>query len=120
MMTRLYKYAAEINCFPLPRQVRFVMDDFASLGVLPRFQMKLPTMHKYGLSVMLCVNSLAQIKTLYPEDWEIIVGNCMAFAYLGAAETEVHREIVRLISKATIVSRNTTKSIVDEVRPFRL
>lgn len=120
MMIRLYKYAAEINCFPLPRQVRFVMDDFASLGVLPRFQMKLPTMHKYGLSVMLCVNSLAQIKTLYPEDWEIIVGNCMAFAYLGAAETEVHREIVRLISKATIVSRNTTKSIVDEVRPFRL
>ena len=120
MMTRLYKYAAEINCFPLPRQVRFVMDDFASLGVLPRFQMKLPTMHKYGLSVMLCVNSLAQIKTLYPEDWEIIVGNCMAFAYLGAAEMEVHREIVRLISKATIVSRNTTKSIVDEVRPFRL
>ena len=120
MMARLYKYAAEINCFPLPRQVRFVMDDFASLGVLPRFQMKLPTMHKYGLSVMLCVNSLAQIKTLYPEDWEIIVGNCMTFAYLGAAETEVHREIVRLISKATIVSRNTTKSIVDEVRPFRL
>ena len=120
MMARLYKYAAEINCFPLPRQVRFVMDDFASLGVLPRFQMKLPTMHKYGLSVMLCVNSLAQIKTLYPEDWEIIVGNCMTFAYLGTAETEVHREIVRLISKATIVSRNTTKSIVDEVRPFRL
>ena len=120
MMARLYKYAAEINCFPLPRQVRFVMDDFASLGALPRFQMKLPTMHKYGLSVMLCVNSLAQIKTLYPEDWEIIVGNCMTFAYLGAAETEVHREIVRLISKATIVSRNTTKSIVDEVRPFRL
>ena len=120
MMARLYKYAAEINCFPLPRQVRFVMDDFASLGVLPRFQMKLPTMHKYGLSVMLCVNSLAQMKTLYPEDWEIIVGNCMTFAYLGAAETEVHREIVRLISKATIVSRNTTKSIVDEVSPFRL
>lgn len=44
----------------------------------------------------------------------------MAFAYLGAAEKEVHRESARLISKATIVSRNTTKSIVDEVRPFRL
>ena len=120
MMDRLYQYAAETHCFPLPRQVRFVMDDFASFGVLPRFQIKLATMRKYGLSGMLCVNSLAQIKTLYPEDWEIIVGNCMAFAYLGAAETEVHREIVRLISKATIVSRNTTKPIVDEVRPFRL
>ena len=115
MMDRLYKYAAETNCFPLPRQVRFVMDDFASFGALPRFQIKLATMRKYGLSGMLCIHSLAQIKTLYPEDWETIVGSCMASIYLGTDETEVHWEIVQLVGKTTIVSRNTAKFIVDEI-----
>lgn len=115
MMDRLYKYAAETNCFPLPRQVRFIMDHFASFGVLPRFQIKLATMRKYGLSSMLCVNSLAQIKTLYPEDWETITGSCMAFVYLGSDEAEVHQEIVRMVGKTTIASKNITQSMVDDI-----
>ena len=82
---------------------------------MPRFQIKLATMRKYGLSGMLCVHSLAQIKTLYPEDWETIVGSCMASIYLGTDETEVHWEIVQLVGKTTIVSRNTAKFIVDEI-----
>ncbi len=115
MMDRLYKYAAETNCFPLPRQVRFIMDDFVSLGVLPRFQMKLTTMRKYGLSGMLCVHSLAQMKTLYPEDWETIMGSCMAFVYLGADEIKAHQEVVRMVGRMTIVSKNITQSIVNDI-----
>lgn len=115
MMDRLYKYAAETNCFPLPRQVRFVMDDFASFGALPRFQIKLATMRKYGLSGMLCVHSLAQIKTLYPEDWETIMRSCMAFVYLGADEAEVHQEVVRMVGKMTIASKNIIQSIADDI-----
>lgn len=115
MMDRLYKYAAETNCFPLPRQVRFIMDDFVSLGVLPRFQMKLTTMRKYGLSGMLCVHSLAQMKTLYPEDWETIMGSCMAFVYLGVDEVKAHQEVVRMVGRVTIVSKNITQSIVNDI-----
>ena len=91
------------------------MDDFASFGALPRFQIKLATMRKYGLSGMLCVHSLAQIKTLYPEDWETIMGSCMAFVYLGADEAEVHQEVVRMVGKMTIVSKNITQSIADDI-----
>lgn len=115
MMDRLYKYAAETNRFPLSRQVRFIMDDFTSLGVLPRFQIKLATMRKYGLSGMLCVHSLAQMKTLYPEDWETIVRSCMAFVYLGAGEVKSHQEVMRMVGKTTIASKNITQSIVDDI-----
>lgn len=110
MFSTLYEHAAKTNRFPLPVPVRFILDEFANIGVIPNFQQKLTTMRKYGLSCMIFIQAIGQIKNLYKDDWETIKGACMVQLYLGGNETSTHEEIVKMAGKETIRTKSVGQS----------
>lgn len=105
-------FIAETKCEHqrLPRQVRFLLDEFANIGQIPGFTKKLATMRKYGISCSVILQNLAQIKTMYKDDWESIVGNCDSFLFLGGQEYSTLEYISKGLGKTTITVKNRTMS----------
>ncbi len=110
MFSTLYEHASKTGRIPLEYQVRFILDEFANIGVIPNFQQKLTTMRKYGLSCMIFIQAIGQIKTLYKDDWETIKGACSMILYLGGNETSTHEEIVKMAGKETMRVRDSSTS----------
>lgn len=79
-------------------------------GVIPNFQQKLTTMRKYGLSCMIFIQAIGQIKNLYKDDWETIKGACSMILYLGGNETSTHEEIVKMAGKETMRVKDSSSS----------
>lgn len=94
----------------LPYPVRFLLDEFSNIGQIPDFTKKLATMRKYEISCTIILQNLAQIKTLYKDDWESIIGNCDSFLFLGGQEQGTLEYISKLLGKKTVKSRNTGRS----------
>ena len=88
----------------LPYHVRFLLDEFSNIGQIPEFTKKLATMRKYEISCTIILQNLAQIKTMYKDDWESIVGNCDSFLFLGGQEYSTLEYISKLLGKETVVS----------------
>ena len=105
-------FIAETKCAHqrLPRQVRFLLDEFANIGQIPGFTKKLATMRKYGISCSVVLQNLAQIKTMYKDDWESIVGNCDSFLFLGGQEYSTLEYISKGLGKTTITVKNRSMS----------
>lgn len=110
MFSSLYSHAAKSGDIALPYQVRFILDEFANIGVIPNFQQKLTTMRKYGLSCMIFIQAIGQIKNLYKDDWETIKGACSMILYLGGNETSTHEEIVKMAGKETMRVKDSSTS----------
>lgn len=110
MFSTLYEHAAKTDQIPLKYQVRFILDEFANIGVIPNFQQKLTTMRKYGLSCMIFIQAIGQIKNLYKDDWETIKGACSMILYLGGNETSTHEEIVKMAGKETMRVKDSSTS----------
>lgn len=110
MFSSLYEHASKTGKIPLDYQVRFILDEFANIGVIPNFQQKLTTMRKYGLSCMIFIQAIGQIKTLYKDDWETIKGACSIILYLGGNETSTHEEIVKMAGKETMRVKDSSTS----------
>ena len=72
----LYYSADQIHHGPLPRHVRFVLDEFAAMP-LPGFTRELATMRSRSISASVIIQNMAQIKELYKDSWETIPGNCV-------------------------------------------
>lgn len=92
----------------LPRHVRFMLDEFANIGQIPEFTKKLATMRKYEISCTIILQNLAQIKTMYKDDWESIVGNCDTMLFLGGQEQSTLKYVSEQIGKRTV--RTVTRS----------
>lgn len=110
MFSSLYEHASKTGKIPLDYQVRFILDEFANIGVIPNFQQKLTTMRKYGLSCMIFIQAIGQIKNLYKDDWETIKGACSMILYLGGNETSTHEEIVKMAGKETMRVKDSSTS----------
>ena len=67
--------------------IRFILDEFANIGVIPDFSKKINTMHNANISFMIFVQSVKQIKTLYENDWDVIIGACDILIYLRCNDT---------------------------------
>lgn len=94
----------------LPNDVRFILDEFANIGVIPSFQQKLTTMRKYGLSCMIFIQSLGQIKNLYKDDYTTLIDACTTFVYLGGADTATMEDIQKKLGTQTIKQRKQSSS----------
>lgn len=105
-------YVAETgnNNKRLNRPVRFMLDEFANIGQIPEFTKKLATMRKYEISCTIILQNLAQIKTMYKDDWESIVGNCDSFLFLGGQEQGTLKYISEQLGKETIETSNDSHS----------
>lgn len=115
MYTQLFEtlyYHAENECEGkrLKHHVRFLLDEFANIGQIPDFTKKLSTMRKYEISCSIILQNLSQLKTLYKDEWEGILGNCDSFLFLGGQEFSTLEHISKELGDATIVVRDTGRS----------
>lgn len=94
----------------LPLDVRFVLDEFANLGVIPDFQNKLTTMRKYGMYCMIFIQSVNQIKTLYKDDWETLMDACDTTVFLRGNGLSSLKDISEKLGKQTIRVRDNSSS----------
>lgn len=86
----------------LPVHVHFVMDEFANVALPDEFDKLLSTMRSREISVSIILQNLAQLKALYKDAWESIVGNCDVFLYLGGNEQSTHKYVSELLGKETL------------------
>ena len=94
----------------LESHVRFLLDEFANIGQIPEFTQKLSTMRKYEISCSVILQNLAQLKTMYKDDWETIIGNCDSFLFLGGQEYSTLEYISKELGDQTIVVRDNSRS----------
>lgn len=92
----------------LPMHVKFLLDEFANIGTIPEFTKKLATMRKYEISCSVILQNLAQIKTMYKDDWESIVGNCDSMVFLGGKEFTTLEYLSKELGMQTITEKTRT------------
>ena len=95
-----HKYGGEL---PIP--VHFVMDEFANVALPDNFERVLATMRSRRISVSIIIQNMAQLKALFKDSWESVVGNCDTFLYLGGNEQSTHEYISKMLGKETIDTR---------------
>lgn len=94
----------------LPVPVHFIMDEFANVALPDEFDKLLSTMRSRLIFVSIILQNLAQIKALYKDTWESIMGNCDSKLYLGGNEQSTHEYISKELGKATIDTNTYGKS----------
>ena len=94
----------------LPVHVHAVLDEFANVALPDDFEKILSTMRSREISVSIIIQNLAQLKALFKDNWESIVGNCDEFLYLGGNEQSTHEYVSKLLGKATIDTNTYGKS----------
>ena len=94
----------------VPVETRFLLDEFANIGEVPNFPEKLATMRRYGISCMIILQNIAQLKARYEKQWEGIIGNCDTFIFLGSTETETCKYVSEKLGKATIRTKSNGHS----------
>ncbi len=102
LFQQLYRSADFEHGGRLPYHVHFIMDEFANVCLPDSFDTLLSTMRSRGVSVSIILQNLAQLKALFKDNWESIVGNCDEFLYLGGNEQSTHKYVSELLGKETI------------------
>lgn len=106
----LYYQADYAHGGELPVPVHFLMDEFANVALPDEFDKLLSTMRSRQIFVSIILQNLAQIKALYKDSWESIVGNCDELYYLGGNEQSTHKYISELLGKETLDTNTFGKS----------
>ena len=101
----LYYRADHIHGGELPMPVHFVMDEFANVALPDNFERLLATMRSRRISVSIIIQNMAQLKALFKDNWESLVGNCDTMLYLGGNEQSTHEYLSKMLGKETIDTR---------------
>lgn len=94
----------------LPVHVRFLLDEFANIGSIPNFCQRLATMRKYEISCTIVLQALSQIKALYRDEWEVLMGNCDSTIFLGGSDNTTLEYMSKSLGKETIRTVNASRS----------
>lgn len=106
----LYYQADIVHGGALPVPVHFLMDEFANVALPDEFDKLLSTMRSRLIFVSIIIQNLAQIKGLYKDSWESIVGNCDTLYYLGGNEQCTHKFMSEYLGKETLDTNTYGKS----------
>lgn len=106
----LYYQADKVHDGELPVPVHFVMDEFANVALPDEFDKLLSTMRSRLISVSIILQNLAQLKALFKDSWESIVGNCDELVYLGGNEQSTHKFMSEYLGKETLDTNTYGKS----------
>lgn len=106
----LYYSADILHNGELPVPVHFLMDEFANVALPDDFDKLLSTMRSRQIFVSIIIQNLAQIKALYKDAWESIVGNCDELYYLGGNEQSTHKFMSEYLGKETLDTNTFGKS----------
>lgn len=94
----------------LPIHVRFLLDEFANIGLIPKFEKLIATMRSRGMSASIILQALSQLKAIYKDNADTIVGNCDSTLFLGGKEKTTLKEISETLGKETIDLYNTSET----------
>lgn len=86
----------------LPVPVHCIMDEWPNVALPDDFDKILATMRSRAISCSIIIQNMAQMKALFKDSWESLVGNCDEFLYLGGNEKEGHKYISELLGKETL------------------
>ncbi|MDK7346016.1 type IV secretory system conjugative DNA transfer family protein [Bifidobacterium dentium] len=95
------RLATPLHCF---------LDEFANVGRIPNFDRLIATIRSRRVSVSVILQTIAQLKTMYRDSWETIVGNCDSVLFLGGNEQSTTEWLSKLLGKETIDLRTTSDS----------
>ena len=98
----LFYSADRVHGGSLPTPVHFLMDEFANVSLPDDFDKLLATMRSRNISVSIIIQNIAQMKALFKDSWESLIGNCDEFLYLGGNEKEGHKYVSELLGKETL------------------
>ena len=99
----------------LPVHVRFILDEFANIGQIPQFDKLIATIRSREISASIILQSQSQLKTIYKDAADTIVGNCDTTLFLGGKEKTTLKEISEILGKETIDSFNTSENRGKEI-----
>ncbi|WP_449291001.1 VirD4-like conjugal transfer protein, CD1115 family [Oscillibacter ruminantium] len=92
----------------LPVHVRCLLDEFANIGQIPQFEKLIATIRSREISASIILQSQSQLKAIYKDNCDTIVGNCDTTLFLGGKESSTLKEISEILGKETIDLYNTS------------
>ena len=94
----------------LPVHVRCLLDEFANIGQIPKFEKLIATIRSREISASIILQSQSQLKAIYKDNADTIVGNCDTTLFLGGKEKTTLKEMSEILGKETIDSFNTSEN----------
>lgn len=92
----------------LPVHVRFLLDEFSNCGQIPKFEKLIATMRSREISASIILQSQSQLKSIYKDHADTIIGNCDTTLFLGGKEKTTLKELSEILGKETIDYNSTS------------
>lgn len=106
----LYYQADKVHGGSLPVPVRLMFDEFANVSLPDGYERLQATMRSRNVMATIILQNISQLKALFKDSWEGIIGNADAFIYLGGNEQSTHKYVSELLGKQTIQTRTSSQS----------
>ena len=106
----LYYQADKVHQGALPVPVRLMFDEFANVALPDGYVRLQATMRSRNIMSTIILQNISQLKALFKDDWEGIIGNADSFIYLGGNEQSTHKYISELLGKETIDTKTSSQS----------
>lgn len=106
----LYYQADKVHQGALPLPVRLMFDEFANVALPDGYARLQATMRSRNIMSTIVLQNISQLKALFKDDWEGIIGNADSFIYLGGNEQSTHKYISELLGKETIDTKTSSQS----------
>ena len=106
----LYYQADKVHGGSLPIPVRLMFDEFANVALPDGYARLQATMRSRNVMATIILQNISQLKALFKDDWEGIIGNADAFIYLGGNEQSTHKYVSELLGKETIQTQTSSQS----------
>uniref|UniRef100_UPI0038BA8136 VirD4-like conjugal transfer protein, CD1115 family n=1 Tax=Streptococcus suis TaxID=1307 RepID=UPI0038BA8136 len=94
----------------LPVHVRCLLDEFANIGLIPRFEKLIATIRSREISAAIILQAKSQLKAIYKDNADTIIGNCDTELFLGGKEGTTLKELAENLGKETIELYNTSET----------
>ena len=94
----------------LPVHVRCLLDEFANIGLIPKFEKLIATIRSREISACIILQAQSQLKSIYKDNADTIVGNCDSTLFLGGKEKTTLKELSESLGKETIDLYNTSET----------
>ena len=94
----------------LPVHVRCLLDEFANIGLIPKFEKLIATIRSREISASIILQAGSQLKAIYKDNADTIVGNCDSTLFLGGKEKTTLKELSETLGKETIDLYNTSET----------
>lgn len=105
-----YYQADKVHQGALPVPVRLMFDEFANVALPDGYARLQATMRSRNIMSTIVLQNISQLKALFKDDWEGIIGNADSFIYLGGNEQSTHKYISELLGKETIDTKTSSQS----------